>query len=1102
MIARGYASILCWALGASLICAPQFSLAARSLSRTHSTRADKLQKHDRSRLSEARAQGKSEVALLIASVPGANEAVAREIARVHGTIRYRADDISYLRASVPTERVEEISTSRNVQVVSLDGFPDYYSGAPVDEPSEPEPVSQEKKPVEVSPAPNRDTPAENPYLPTRDIGAPQFIKAHPTFDGRGVTIGVVEDIPDLLSPELQTATTIDGKSVPKIVEIHSSVDPGDDDVSRVNMTEQVTASPSSDFTQNKITYKAPAGGTYRFGIFDATPRPATDLPFPYTHFSYMDRINLTRNPSGRGRLFSVLWEEKTNTVWVDTNQNYNFADERAMTDYNMHADVNIFGRDDPATVVRDTLGFVVFTNREHKYVTIGLGTGGHTSGVASAAAGKHFFGGKMSGAAPESQLVLVKTGLAKTYSPIEGMILVMRNPKVDVATISWGLVMRQNDGNNIVDVVFDRLIEKYKKPIVTGTQNGGPGINTAFDCTGKAIIVGGSINRDTWRSNYGLIAGKADSVSNLSSRGPREDGAFKPDILAPIEAVLVGNGLFPSFAAGGAFKLPPGYQETWGTSFSGPMAAGGTALLISAAKQAKVAYDAERLKWAIKAGARFLPDSGAHEQGAGMMNVGAAWEALKRAPAPVEIKSSAPVNTILSGYLKEPNRGPGIYEREGWASGQTGRREITFTRTSGPSKPLRYRLNWTGDDGTFSSGGTISLPLNKPVRVPVTINPKTPGVHSALLSLTDQRTSFPIYQTMNTIVAGEQFTPANGFTITDQGQADFLSWKSYFVNVPPGAPVFKVNLAVSSGNLKLNFLDPSGTSYWTSHPRTPGKGLVQYQEGGTWSRSFPNPEPGVWEVVVINENTNKEGLRLKPQPPATFSFSAQILRVDIHTRSGVTVGKWAVDFANTLATFKGGMPETPLGSAFSDRATLTSNGRQAIFDIDVPAGTETLTVKIGAPSDPNADLDLYLYDCSGKECFAVEHGVGSSADEVVTISKPREGKWKALIDPFSIPSGRTTFDYLDVFTNPKFGTLTSSGGPAMREPGAKWTEEVSARVTTAPAGSRYLMGVLGIQGAGVNSVNYRISEPAVIMPVALGLSFVKLNDNRSRLSTK
>src|SRR6185503_4316312 len=130
----------------------------------------------------------------------------------------------------------------------------------------------------------------------------------------------------------------------------------------------------------------------------------------------------------------------------------------------------------------------------------------------------------------------------------------------------------------------------------------------------------------------------------------------------PIEAVLVGSGLLPGLTAGRAFKLPPGYQETWGTSFSGPMAAGGTALLISAAKQAKVAYDAERLKWAIKAGARFLPDSGAHEQGAGMMNVGAAWEALKRAPAPVEIKSSAPVNTILSGYLKEPNRGPGIYE--------------------------------------------------------------------------------------------------------------------------------------------------------------------------------------------------------------------------------------------------------------------------------------------------------------------------------------------------------------------------------------------------------------------------------------------------------
>jgi hypothetical protein len=1103
MSAQGCKPLVCCGLIVSVMLATQVPLEAgphkySNAEALPSRRADKLQKHDRSRLSEARAQGKTDVTLLIASISGGNEAVAREVAKVDGTIRYRADDISYLRVVVPTETVEQLTKSSNVEVVSLDGYPDYYSNAPVDSSTGNDESDSQRNIVDLTPAPDRDTPAENPYLPTKDIGAPQFVKAHPTFDGRGVTIAIVEDLPDLLSPELQTATTIDGKPVPKIVEIDNSIDPLDDDIFRVNMSEEVSASDDGHFSRNQVIYTTPANGPYRFGVFDASPRPATDLPFPYTYFSYFDRVNFSDNPSSRGRLFPVLWDERKNTVWVDTNQNNNFTDDKAMTDYNVRPDVNIFGKDNPATAVRDTLGFVVFTNRDRKSVTIGLGSNSHTSGVASAAAGRKFFGGNMSGAAPEAQLVIVKTEGTKNYSPIEGMILAMRNPRVDIATISWGLVMRQNDGNNIVDVVFDRLIERYKKPIVTGIQNGGPAINTAFDCTGKAIIVGGSIHRDTWRTNYGLIGGKTEYVSNLASRGPREDGAFKPDILAPIDSVLVGNGLFPSFTAGRAFKLPPGYQQTLGTSFSGPMAAGGTALLISAAKQSNVAYDSERLKWAIKAGARFLPEFGAHEQGAGVMNVSAAWESLKRAPMPIKIKNSAPVNTILSRYLKEPNRGQGIYEREGWTAGQTGERVITFTRISGLSRTLRYGLTWTGNDGTFSSAQTIRLPLNRPVSIPIMISPKTNGVHSAILSLTDARTLSPIYQTMNTIVAAEQFTTHNRFTITHQGQADFLSWKSYFIHVPAGTQAFKVDLTVSYGNVKLNFFDPSGTSYFTSHPRTPGKGLVQYQEGGSWSRAFPNPEPGVWEVVIINENTNKEGIRLKAQPPATFDFNGQVFGVDIQFEPVVrpdegAVQKSTLDLKNLMAPFKGHVPETSLGSAFSDRPVLTSNGHPKIYDIDVLPKTTILNVRIGSPSDAQADLDLYVYDCSGEKCIVTEHSVGSGADEAVTINNPTAGRWKVVIDPFSVPSGRTSCEYLDVFTNSRFGLLSPSRAEANHDGGDRWSEEISAQLGERLVGSRYLVSVLSIQANNVDSVDYRISGPTTIRPVALGILVRKLD---------
>jgi hypothetical protein len=68
----------------------------------------------------------------------------------------------------------------------------------------------------------KETPAANSYLPTRDLGAPQFIAAHPTYDGRGVTVAVLVVIPNLLAPELnEPALTLDGKPTRKIASIHA-----------------------------------------------------------------------------------------------------------------------------------------------------------------------------------------------------------------------------------------------------------------------------------------------------------------------------------------------------------------------------------------------------------------------------------------------------------------------------------------------------------------------------------------------------------------------------------------------------------------------------------------------------------------------------------------------------------------------------------------------------------------------------------------------------------------------------------------------------------------------------------------------------------------
>ena len=99
--------------------------------------------------------------------------------------------------------------------------------------------------------------------------------------------------------------------------------------------------------------------------------------------------------------------------------------------------------------------------------------------------------------------------------------------------------MPPQDGSSVVGVIFQRLVEKYRKPIFSGADNLGPGISTNDEpaVPDDVISVGGYVNRLTWQSNYGVTTGTNDTLVNLSSRGPRVDGGFKPDLVAPAAVV-------------------------------------------------------------------------------------------------------------------------------------------------------------------------------------------------------------------------------------------------------------------------------------------------------------------------------------------------------------------------------------------------------------------------------------------------------------------------------------------------------------------------------------------------------------------------------------
>jgi hypothetical protein len=492
-----------------------------------------LGKHDRELLATAKAKGASTVTLLIAAAQGKNTSVVSALQALGATVSKRDDDVSYIRAIVPIARAEAAANVAGVVAADLDEV------IPLDDPA---PAGSQGATPQTPPGP--DTPRANAYMPIRDTGAAAFTEAHPTWDGRGTTIGILDSGIDLDHPALSTTTTGERK----ITDWVTATDPvTDDDPTWLNMAAQVSG---ASFTYHEVSYTAPAG-SYRIAVFDEdTPLLGGELA---------SDVNRDGDHTDK---FGVLWDPTAGTVRVDTNQNHSFSDDAAMTDYAKNFDVGHFGTDDPATQDHETLPFVVQTDGKAKYVNIGIVSGEHGTHVAGITAANQMFGGAMSGAAPGAKLKSVRVCMfadgCTAHALIEGMTFIAKQGNVDVINMSIGGLPALNDGNNTRAVLYDRLIDQYKVQMFISAGNSGAGVNTIGDpaVASHVMAVGSYISKETWQKNYGSDSAYVDNLHGFSSRGPREDGGFKPEIVAPGAAISTTPMWETSSPVTGTYTLP------------------------------------------------------------------------------------------------------------------------------------------------------------------------------------------------------------------------------------------------------------------------------------------------------------------------------------------------------------------------------------------------------------------------------------------------------------------------------------------------------------------------------------------------------------------
>ncbi|MFS4109186.1 S8 family serine peptidase [Streptomyces sp. PD-S100-1] len=1011
----------------------------------------KLGPDDADLLASAKADGAKNVTMMIATAPGQTEQVAAQLDAVKGgSVGRTYDQVGYVRATVPTAKADAAIAAAE-KLSSVHAI-DLRQEIQLDDPTPAGDTAKgaSGKKSATYPAPGKNTPAENPYNPSFETGAVDFVKQNPKADGRGVTIGILDSGVDLGHPALQKTTTGERKIVDWVTATDPILD-GD-----ATWRPMVNAVSGPQFGYGGQTWTAPAG-SYQISTFKESATAGGDAK------GDANRDGDTTDSWG------VLYDPAAGTVRVDLNNNNDFTDDTPMKPYKEDHQVGYFGTDDPKTDVAERQPFVVqirkdvpmdpyggsWVGKKADFVNIGVIESEHGTHVAGITAANGLFGGRMNGAAPGAKIVSSRactwTGGCTNVALTEGMIDLVANRGVDIVNMSIGGLPALNDGNNARAELYTRLIDTYGVQLVISAGNSGPGANTIGDpgLADKVISVGASVSRETWAANYGSEVKTKYQMMPFSSRGPREDGGFTPTLTAPGAAVNTTQTWLPgSPVAEAGYSLPAGYSMLQGTSMASPQAAGASALLLSAAKEKGVDLTPAVLRTALTSTADHIKGAQAYEEGAGLINVVDAWKSIRKGASAHDYTVKAPVDTAIDYALKTPGFGTGLYDREGGLkAGQSRTYDITLTRTSGPDKAVRHELHFENNtEGTFKVVGSdeVKLPLNQPVTVKVRATPKSAGLKSAILELDDPRTEGIDRQILTTVVVA---APVQ-YTYTASGSVQRNSTKSYFVTVPEGAKSLEVAIGGLKGESQTRFIaihpygvpvDNTSTPYCYPH----------YLDGNGCKpdvRSYADPQAGVWEIEV-------EARRTSPLLDNPYRLDVTVLGAAFDPAT-VTVpeakvgapatASWTV--TNKYAALDGKLVGGPLGSAESARPTVKS-GEKRTTTVTVPEGAQSLDVAIGGVSDKSADLDLTVYDAKGAQ---VAQSADGDSEEAVSIAKPAAGVYTIEVAAYSVPSGSTEYDYRDVFFSPALGAVTvDDAAPVKLGTGA--TATVTGTVTAAAA---------------------------------------------------
>ncbi len=828
-------------------------------------------------------------------------------------------------------------------------------------------------------------------MPLASTGVPEFRRAHPTYDGRGVLIAILDSGIDPGVLGLQATTTGERKVL---------------DLREFSGEGEVALEPTTPAADGRIALPGGlvmrgaaavravvAAGQWYGGVLAERPfGPAPDADF-------------NGNGSNADRFGVVVVRAASGWVaFVDANADGSLADESPVADFLVRGETFTFASRWAARGRGPITAALNLTDEGGRpRLAFVLDTAGHGTHVAGIAAGHDIYGvGGFDGVAPGALVIGLKIannargGVTTNGSMLRAMEYAARFAEERrlplVMNMSFG-IGNEDEGLAAMDSIVDGFCLAHPNVLFAiAAGNDGPGLSTmGLPGSAELAFTAGAL----YPGAYSLVQFDAPNRDLMGWWGSRGGELAKPDVIAP----GIAYSTVPRWNTGQEIKL--------GTSMAVPHTAGLAALLVSAMVEEGRTVRAADLAAALRTSARRLPGEAAVDQGAGVPRVAAAYDWLRgNHPAsryrvqalPPALHAQGPITFQPSGGAagrdvaasRTPVRPTAAFRRSGLASAAdtVQRFRVSLVPDQVRERPHTFRLE---SDAAWL----------RPAEPAVTIDSVTA---SALVELrydaarlapagryagavraipAGDSSAGPAFVLANTIVVPDSIGP-RAVAVTRRKLAAGGAARHYFV-APPDAAGLTVRVVArdTSAPGTLYLFEPSGRP-----ARGQEKDDFGHADGTTGTVSVPAEDvvPGVYEAVV----------QAMPGREVTYDFQAVAPAARIAALDSASATPAITLAASRETTVVVTAEQIGVGASW---AVDVPNGATVTRALVVPAWAGRVTVEVRLDRevwDQLTDFAITLFDRVGNRLankamtYALDRlsftlPAGRSADLPVTL---------------------------------------------------------------------------------------------------------------------